>query len=201
MVGEGVMNRMMVWSFVLLMGGCSLFGVEGTAEPEYMVVLEEESFQIRDYRKFVIAETVVEEEDFDDMTSIGFRRLADYIFGNNKKREKIPMTAPVLLDRNSSKQAWRMVFVLPAKYNSEKAPPPVDSNVVVKTVGEKRFAVVRFSGLLSEKKFDKNTEKLKDWIKGKGYRPLSKPLLAGYNPPWTLPFLRRNEVLIEVDGQ
>ena len=191
--------------FFFLLTGCSLFGLDDVPEPEYIVFLEERFentlFQVRDYQKLVIAETVVENEDFDEVGSIGFKRLGGYIFGENKKEEEIQMTAPVLLDRNSEKQTWKMVFILPKEYTLEKAPPPVNQKVVIKTMKEKRFAVTQFSGSLSEENFDKYTEKLRKWIQSKNYQPLSDPIFAGYNPPWTIPFLRRNEVFIEISKQ
>ena len=196
------MLKILFLPFFFLLNGCSIFGLDDVPEPEYIVLLEEEPegtlFQVRDYKELVIAETTVENEDFDEMGSVGFKRLGGYIFGENQKEEEIQMTAPVLLDRNSEKKTWTMVFILPKEYTLEKAPPPVDQKVVIKTMKEKRFAVAQFSGSLSEENFDKHTEKLKEWIKAKKYQSLSGPIFAGYNPPWTIPFLRRNEVFIEI---
>ena len=91
-----------------------------------------------------------------------------------------------------------MIFVLPKEYSLEKAPLPKDQKVTIKTMKEKRYAVIQFNGSIVEKNFDKHTEKLREWVKSKNYQILSDPLFAGYNPPWTIPFLRRNEVLIEI---
>ncbi|MCY4322027.1 MAG: heme-binding protein [Bdellovibrionaceae bacterium] len=174
--------------------------MDRTPEPEYIVILNEEIdnniFEIRDYKQLTIAETIVENTDFDKMSGIAFKRLGGYIFGDNQKEEEIQMTAPVLLDRKP--ETWKMIFVLPKKYSIENAPAPKNQNVVIKTMKEKRFAVIQFSGSLEEKKFDEHLEKLREWIKSKNYEILSDPLFAGYNHPWTIPFLRRNEVLIEV---
>ena len=191
--------------FLFLFTGCSMLGLDDVPEPKYKILLEEQFestlFQVRDYQKLVIAETVVENEDFDKVGNIGFKRLGGYIFGKNQKEEEIKMTAPVLLDRNSEKRIWKMIFILPKEYTFKKAPPPLNKKVVIKTMKEKRFAVTQFSGSLSEENFDEHTEKLRKWIKLKNYQTLSDPLFAGYNPPWTIPFLRRNEVFIEIIKQ
>ena len=196
------MLKIFLFPFFFVLNACSILGQGDVPEPEYTVLLKEEYkgtiFEIRDYQKLLIAETVVESDDFDKMSQVAFRRLADYIFGENQKKEKIQMTAPVLLDRNSEEKTWKMVFILPKEYTLEKTPLPNNQEVVIKTKQEKRFAVVQFSGFLSEDSFDKHTEKLKEWIKSREYKSLSEPIFAGYNPPWTIPFLRRNEVFIEI---
>ncbi len=189
----------------LFLTGCFILGLSNVPEPEYQILLEEKSkdvlFQVRDYSELVIAETIVESEDFDEVGNIGFKRLGGYIFGENKKAEEIEMTAPVLLDRNSEKKSWKMTFILPKEYTLEKAPPPEDQKVTIKTVKEKRFAVAKFSGFLSESNFNEHTDKLLEWMRVKNYPPLSDPILAGYNPPWTPPFFRRNEVFIEISKE
>ena len=191
--------------FFLFLNACSILGQGEVPEPEYTVLLEDKykgaTFEIRDYQKLLIAETIVENDDFNKMANIAFKRLGGYIFGDNQKKEKIQMTAPVLLDRNSEEKTWKMLFILPKEYNLQTAPLPDNQQVVIKSVKEKRFAVVQFSGFLSEDRFDKHTEKLQEWIKFRNYTSLSDPIFAGYNPPWTIPFLRRNEVLIEVSSK
>ena len=187
-----------------LFTGCSILGLQDVPEPKYEVVLEEKSegtiFQVRDYSELVVAETIVEVEDgdFDKAGTAGFRRLADYIFGKNQKEEKIEMTAPVLMNKEPEKKSWKMVFILPEEYTLEKAPAPKDQEVVIKKLKEKRFAVARFSGRFLEKNFNECMNKLSVWIKSNSYKPLSGPIFAGYNPPWTISAFRRNEVLIEI---
>lgn len=196
----------MTYLFLLfpLFTGCSILGIQNVPEPKYKVVLEEESnstlFEVRDYSELVVAETIVEvkDGDFDEAGRAGFRRLADYIFGENREEEKIEMTAPVLLNRESEKKSWKMVFIFPEEYTLEKTPTPKDQKVVIKKLKEKRFAVARFSGRFREKNFTERVDKLSEWIKLKGYQTLSGPIFAGYNPPWTIPAFKRNEVLIEI---
>ena len=80
----------------------------------------------------------------------------------------------------------------------DKAPKPDSKEVLIKKVKGRQFAVVQFSGFWSEENFDEYTDQLLKWIKEKKYKIISEPVLAVYNPPWTIPFLRRNEVFVEV---
>ncbi len=135
--------------------------------------------------------------------------------------EKIPMTAPVTVERASSQAAtaghpssvpsepatvaptsadrWRIHFVMPAQYTLETLPVPNDPRVQLRQVGGQRMAVIRFSGLAREERVAAKTSQLLDWVQGEGLRPTGTPQLARYNPPWTLPFLRRNEVMVPVE--
>jgi len=149
--------------------------------------------------------------DYGQAGNTAFRRLAGYIFGNNSARSKIPMTAPVIQEKTSEKipmtapviqersaKGWRMAFVLPARYTLEAAPKPLDPNVAVKQEPACKVAVLRYSGWLSERKLETNAARLMKWIEQKQYRATPPPRSAAYDPPWTLPFLRRNEVHIDL---
>jgi hypothetical protein len=114
------------------------------------------------------------------------------------KSEKISMTAPVV--QIPAGESWTMTFMMPSKYNLESLPQPTDPKVILEEVPEKTIAVIRYSGLWSEKKNNKKAALLKEWLSKKGiYSQISEPMFAGYNPPWTLWFLRRNEMLIEIN--
>ena len=105
-------------------------------------------------------------------------------------------------ETTSTKEAnngWRMYFVMPSQYSYLSIPKPNNPNVSLREIGEKKVAVLRFSGLVNEEKIAKKTRELTQWMASKNLRPLSDPELARYNPPWTLPFFRRNEILIEVE--
>ena len=110
--------------------------------------------------------------------------------------EKIAMTAPVMQQEFDGR--WKVRFVMPKKYTLETLPKPNSKEVVLVTVPARRFAVIRFSGLTSNENIKKHTEKLKAYILAQNLKPMGGPLFAFYNPPWTLPFLRRNEVMIEI---
>lgn len=182
-------------------------------EPKYDVIEKSEPFELRAYKPMIIAEVLVD-GSMDEAGNKGFKLIADYIFGNNKSRagssekismtvpvtmepkpEKISMTAPVSMQETAGK--WRMYFVMPSKYTMETLPVPNNAEVKLREIPAKKVAVLRFSGLAGEAKTAKKTEELLAWLDTKKIQPSSVTELARYNAPWTLPFLRRNEVLVE----
>lgn len=183
-----------------------------TEEPKYTVSEKEDAIELRTYNPMVVAETLVS-GSMDDASGAGFRLIADYIFGNNTSstaaKEKISMTAPVTMQPMSEKISmtapvsmektqgqWRVHFVMPEQYSLDTLPAPNNPAVVLRAVPARNYAVIRFSGLAGEKKTARKTTELMDWLEQKGITPTGQPELARYNPPWTLPFLRRNEVMI-----
>jgi hypothetical protein len=190
--------------------GCTVFGIRTVEEASHEVLLRDGRFQIRQYADAVVAETFVDAE-YDEASSTAFRRLAGYIFGKNERKEKIDMTAPVVQEPTSetiamtapviqeeSDKGWRMAFVLPSKYTLETAPKPLDPNLTVRQEPGKKVAVVRYSWRLSEARMQDYAEKLRQWLEERNYEAVSQPRSAAYDPPWTIPFLRRNEVHIDV---
>jgi len=107
------------------------------------------------------------------------------------------MTVPVLEERKH--QGWRYMFVLPADYTIQTAPAPLDEKVKLSTIPQKKVAVLRFSGLRDEQLINDKTVQLKQWIAANNLTPASQPRWAGYNPPWTLPSYRRNEIMIDIN--
>jgi SOUL heme-binding protein len=206
--------------------GESVMAIE---EPSFERLENVDNFEIRQYRPVVVAETFVD-GDLSSATKIGFRRIADYIFGNNrsmlrtesKPSEKIAMTAPVLVEpvERSEKIAmtapvnfepqgdsengvmhskrWRVQFTMPSEYSIATLPKPVNPEVSLRDVPGKRFAVNVFSGFSGEEKVQQKIDELFVWLKGKNIKSIGTPQLARYNPPWTLPFWRRNEILVEI---
>ncbi len=121
------------------------------------------------------------------------------------RSEKIAMTAPVNIEPQGDSvdgimhsQRWRVQFSMPSEYSLASLPKPLNPAVTLREVPGKRYAVLVFSGLAGEDKVQQKTEELLTWLKGKNRRAIASPQLARYNPPWTLPFLRRNEILVEV---
>jgi len=196
----------------MLFTGCTVFGIRTVEQANYSVLLEDGDIQIRQYDNFIVAETTVEAQ-YEDASSTGFRRLADYIFGKNKQNEKISMTAPVLQEQDSGEKipmtapvlqeednaGWKMSFVMPAKYTMNTLPQPLDAKVILKEIKGRKVVAIRYGGLLSEKNIRKKTRELEAWLEENKYRALSKPRSAGYDPPWTIPFLRRNEVQVDIE--
>jgi hypothetical protein len=108
--------------------------------------------------------------------------------------EKISMTAPVTVQQTNNK--WRVHFVMPSKYTMATLPKPNNDAVTLRQVPKRNYAVVRFSGLTGVRKVANITAQLETWVKKKGITPVGKAELSRYNPPWTVPFLRRNEIMI-----
>jgi len=185
-------------------------------EPAFEIVRQDGDFEIRRYAPMIVAETLVE-GDLWNASSDGFRVIAGYIFGNNTSvkgagNEKVAMTAPVTMEAAPEKIAmtapvtseagggrFRMHFVMPSQYTMATLPKPKDDRVTLREVPAQRMAAVRFSGFTGEGKVKERTEALLAWLEAQGMRPTAAPQLARYDPPWTLPFLRRNEVMIPLD--
>ena len=127
----------------------------------------------------------------------GFKILADYIFGNNKSKEDIPMTAPVR--QQKFQENWQISFIMPSEYNMETLPQPNNKNISLKELPSKKYIVINFSGMISDQNITLNEEKLKKYIFENEIQSLSTPIYAFYNPPWTLSFMRRNEIMMEIN--
>ena len=169
---------------------------------KYDVLEKNGNIEIRKYQKHITASvTFSDKEEFDRSA---FRTLADYIFGNNismtspvlTEGEKIAMTSPVLSDNGQT--SWTMSFSMPSKYTLETLPTPKNPKVKIKEVEEKTMAAIRFSGFMSDSNFGRHEKSLKNYLEDNDYKVTGNYLRAGYNPPWTLPFLRRNEVIVEI---
>ena len=180
-------------------------------EPSYTVVEQADDFELRLYEPYIVAETLVE-GDFSEVGNEGFRRLAGYIFGNNRKDESIDMTAPVNQEPRPEKISmtapvsqeeesgmWRITFTMPAEYTLETLPAPLDDRVVLKQKPARLMAAIRYSGTWSRKRYQEYEARLKSLIDERGLEAVGEPVFARYNPPFTLWFLRRNEVLIQVE--
>lgn len=110
--------------------------------------------------------------------------------------EKIAMTAPV--GQRQETNGWSVSFMMPASYTLKTLPAPIDPTLTVREVPARRMAVIRYSGVWSEERYLANKDRLESWIREKGLTAIGQPVWARYNPPFTLWFLRRNEVLIPV---
>jgi DNA gyrase inhibitor GyrI len=196
----------------LFVGACSMFGYNaGVKEPPYQILLQEDSYELREYPKIVVV-TASAEGDFRQAQDESFNKLFDYISGKNITNQEIPMTAPVLMQSKGQEipmtapvlmeetnKGWTMVFVLPQEYTAQTAPRPEDSSLRIEERIGMKYAVLRFNGLFREKNFQERSAQLMQWIEAKNLKPVGPILRAGYNPPWTLPPLKRNEVMIEVE--
>ena len=209
---RGEMKKSMAVLASMLFTGCTVFGIRTVEQANYTVMVNDGYIQIRQYDDFIVAETTVEAQ-YKEASSTGFRRLADYIFGKNKQNERISMTVPVLQEQDSGEKipmtapvlqeqggaGWKMSFVMPAKYTMDTLPQPLDPKVILKEVKGRRVAAIRYKGLLSENNISKKKKELEEWLEEKKYKMISKHRSAGYDPPWTIPFLRRNEVQVDIE--
>ena len=182
-------------------------------EPPFTLVTQEGDFEVRDYPALVVAEVTVT-GDQKESANKGFRLLAGYIFGGNVPKQSIAMTAPVAQQRAGDKiamtapvvqtpqnGAWVVRFTMPRSYTLATLPKPNDPAVRLREVAAARFAVVRFSGWANQTDFDTKAAALHEFIKAHHLRAAGPPSLAQYNPPWTLWFARRNEVMIPLAAE
>lgn len=191
--------------------------------PKYQIISRHQNIEIREYPAHITASVTVKGKR-EAAINQGFRQLADYIFGNNRANTKISMTAPVnqtqgekiamtapMTQTQSEKIAmtdpviqeeqnheWQVSFIMPSKFTLETLPKPNNKNIVITKHQPERFSVIRFSGTASTVKLEKMTKTLEQFMQTHNLKPESKPAYAFYNPPWTLPFLRRNEVMIKI---
>ena len=205
--------------------GPSLFSPAAMAieEPRYEVLASDGPFEIRRYAPMLVAETFVD-GDMDEASNQGFRRIADFIFGNNQlpgsdQQSKIAMTAPVTVEPQSSKiamtapvtvepqsadarlesaQRWRIHFVMPSIYTLENIPKPRNDTVRLREVPAKYFAVHKYSWLNTSSRVKQKTQETLQWAQQRSLQVLGAPQLARYDPPWTPPMFKRNEILVEV---
>jgi hypothetical protein len=192
-------------------------------EPKYEVIVSDAQFEVRHYAPVLIAETIVE-GDMDAASSKGFRLIADFIFGNNlssdtDKKSKIAMTAPVTVEPQSSKitmtapvtvepqaaessmkttKTWRINFVMPSQYTLATIPKPKNNAVTLREVPSKYFIVHKYSGFNTVSRVQTKTDETVEWAIKRSYKMIGTPQLSRYDPPWTLPMFRRNEIMLEI---
>lgn len=182
-------------------------------KPEYDVIFENGKIEYRLYKPYLVVETKASDAEFTDAMEKGFDRLFNYISGNNTQQQKIKMTAPVEMARTGQEIAMtspvqtsktpdgvRMAFMLPGEFTLDTAPLPLDENVEVNLLPERVVAAIRFSGRWTERNLLKNEARLIDDIRMRELTTVGPSIFAAYHPPFMPPFLRRNEILFELNG-
>jgi hypothetical protein len=174
-----------------------------------------DDIEVRRYSPMIVAETTVTTEDYRRAGNDAFRVLAGYIFGDNQGRRDIAMTAPVEQRRASSgseiamtapveqragDDGWVVTFMMPSEWSMDTLPVPNDSRVKLREMPSRRIAAIRFSGTWSERVFAEREAELKEAVARAGLEMVGEPWTARYDPPWTPWFMRRNEILVLVDG-
>ena len=182
-------------------------------EALYSVSVQQDKLEIRDYEPSIVAEVVVN-DSFEDASGAAFRKLFNYISGDNTGRSKIAMTSPVTQKQESEKiamtspvgqrksdQGWVISFMMPDSYTMDTIPLPDDPSVVLREIPAYRAAAIRYSGRWSEKAYRKQLSLLLQWIEEKNLEITGEPIWARYNAPFTPWFMRRNEILIPVHAR
>ncbi len=191
----------------------SPMNVMAAEEPKYELIEKSGEFELRQYQPMLIAEVLVD-GDMDQASGKGFRLIADYIFGNNitetGSSKKIKMTAPVTIEPRSEEISmtipvslknisgrWQVSFVMPSKYTLDTIPLPNNKQIMLRKVPSRKVAVLEFSGFANEKNTANRTQELLKWMDKNNLISTGSIELSRYDPPWTLPFLRRNEIIVE----
>ena len=179
--------------------------------PPYQVIQSAEKIEVREYAPMIVAEVAVAGERGKAIHA-GFRVLADYIFGNNAPGQSIAMTAPVIqqkgakiamtapVSQTQNGDLWKVRFTMPSSYTMQTLPRPNNPAIKIIPIPGHRTVVIRFSGFWTERNLRKNSGKLEAFIQSQRLKTMGDPIYAFYNPPWTLPFFRRNEVLYNLQS-
>jgi hypothetical protein len=181
-----------------------------SSRTEQTVLKSEKGYEIRLYPPHIVAETVVE-GSYQSALNQGFRIVAGYIFGGNTRKESIAMTAPVIEQKTNERiamtapvvasmegESHTIAFGMPRSYTLETLPTPTDSRVKIVTIPEKKMAVIRFSWLRTNNRVETKKQELLDALKRDKVITQGEPQYAGYNAPWTPPWMTRNEVMVEI---
>lgn len=188
----------------------ALLGVSSLAqaieEPAYAVARTYEVFEVRRYAAYLVAEVVVP-GPAEDAGNQGFKVLADYIFGNNRGEKKLAMTAPVSqapvpvklemtapVSQLATRGGFLVQFTMPGGYTLATLPEPVDERIKLQEVAARKVAVLRYAGGWSQALYEENLEKLRQAVGKAGLSTVGEPVLSRYNSPFSLPFMRRNEI-------
>lgn len=210
------MNTIIVLGIIVILW--SVWGFYGSRveQAQYTVLKKMDGYEIREYPAHIVAQTKVSNSLKNPLNS-GFSIVAGYIFGDNKKMESIAMTAPVVSQTVKDKKVSENIamtapvlvenkddyqivsFGMPSSYTIDILPVPNDSRVEIVTIAEKKYAVLEFSWYRSQSRIDSMQEKLLNKLTKDGIKSKGNFSYAGYNAPWTPPWMNRNEVLIEVE--
>lgn len=217
------MKQLKIIGVGLLFGLLCTGSAMALEEPKYEVIQADGNFEIRKYAPLLVAETLID-GDMDEASNKGFRLIADYIFGNNQVADsgaaanismtapvtvepvskKIAMTAPVTVEPQVSEsnmqaaQKWRIHFVMPSQYTLANIPKPKNEAVILREIPSKIFLVHSYSWLNTLSRVQNKTDAALEWTNRKGLKVIGVPQLSRYDPPWTLPMFKRNEIMLEI---
>ncbi len=206
------MNRIVKFVGQVAEAGASVVGIRSVEEPHHIRRPLTEDVEIRQYGPRIAAETTVT-GDKQRALSAGFRRIAGYIFGGNHRDAQIAMTAPVVQQPSggediamtspvsqtgSAEEGWTVRFYMPAKWSMETLPTPDNDDVRLVRVPAETVAVLKFTGDRGQRAVAACTEQLMKTLRDNDIEPTGEAVAWFYDPPWTLPFRRRNEVAVTI---
>jgi hypothetical protein len=202
--------RLVSLASAIVLSGCSVFGIRTEPMPPYTVLAQLGNYEVRRYGPRLVAETTVDAPTL-QAREIGFRRLAHYIFGGNQGSKTIAMTAPVAqlpgtaragttlaMTAPVSQQGSTIRFFMPPGYTMATLPAPEDPKIRLAEVPEETVAILRFSGSIAPAAVEMESRRLRTLLKTGPWHPAGEGFAWFYDPPWTLPWLRRNEVGVPV---
>jgi hypothetical protein len=202
------MRSIILAAGLVALAACATEGVE---EPDFSVRLADGDFEVRQYASTIVAETTVAGNAWDARFA-GFGPLADYIFATERggekiamtapvtqaPREKIAMTAPVTQQASGSGEEWVITFTMPATYTMATLPAPANPDVRLVEVPARTMGVLSFTGIATDSDMKAAEARLLNHVRSAGMKSVGDVEFAFYDPPWTLPFLRRNEAMVSV---
>jgi hypothetical protein len=207
-------NKVSLFTYIALLGilgGCSAFGIRsGYEQVKYTVKDKLGEVEVRQYPSRLVAEVDNMKDDNE-----AFMALFRYISGQNSANDKIAMTTPVEVSANPENIAMtapvetlktpdggtRMRFFLPSSFTVDTAPKPNDPRIRIFTMPEETFAAITYSGFRSKKRFQKESDLLVAQLASSSWKAISPVTFLGYDPPFTIPFLRRNEAVVKVESR
>jgi hypothetical protein len=210
-----MINTLIIFVVIILIWSIWGFFGSNVERADYIVEKKMKGYEIREYPAHIVAQTRVQGPHGESMSN-GFRIIAGYIFGGNTKKESIAMTAPVIAQKgNEVKKSEKIAmtapvvataagdsqiisFGMPRSYTLKTLPKPNDSRVEIVTIPVKRYGVLRFYWYRSDSRIKRMQEKLLSALAHDGITSYGNIAYAGYNAPWTPPWMVRNEVLVEL---
>lgn len=195
------MSKVIIVLFLVAMIGSGVYYYVQTRheQPRYQALESHKNIQIRQYDSMIVAQNTqeVSQEKWDSIND-SFKILAAYIFGKNERNEKIGMTVPVLMQKESDKRT--MMFYMPSRYKMDKLPKTEDERITFAELPRQKIITIQFSGRSSDENYNTHLKELEDFIKEKGIKTRGNPIYAVYNNPWTTPpFMRRNEIWMVIE--
>jgi effector-binding domain-containing protein len=202
-------NGMIAALFVMVIAFIVWQSMDRAPEPPFTMITTQKNISIRQYPPLAVAQIEVE-GNRETAVDTGFRLLADYIFGQNVEGKKMEMIAPVIeqgipshpsvyaqehkLDANK----WLIQFFMPINQPIESLPKPINEAIKLTTLPAKKLIVIRFSGRGDQSSLLHQLNELDQFIAENDVKVKGEPMLAFYNPPWTIPFFKRNEIMYEM---